>query len=700
MSRAATILAPILALAPSVWALEQARNEPTTIGVTAAEVSVDFVARDKKGRLVRDLRPEEVEVYEDGVRQEVELFRLVTTAPAEPPVPGLDDSPPSTAEARPEPPAVPPPSPEVEEDAVVALVFDRLGHESRRNAFEAAEEWVKLPAVAGRRVGVFRIDQGLEVLQDFTDDRATVRDALEDVLMSVPTAYSAARDRERMRSLRQELAVLDGRSLTQATTGSLSAEFAGGAMLPPQADRGQSSMAREMQARELTLQLAMLQATEALERDQQGLATTNALLALVNGLRTLPGRKAVVFFSEGLVLPERVLATMTTVVSEANRGGVSFYAADAAGLRVRSGAEEQRRELAGVVDLLGTARNDDVGAGSRAPMTRMMERNEDLLRFDPASGLGTLARDTGGFLIQDTNDIASGLRLVEEELGSYYLLSYAPANETWDGRYRRIEVKVRRRGVTVQARQGYFAVLTRTPTPVLEHEAPALASLERSPNAREIPLRVGALHFPDGFGESVVAVFADIPGGAPALLPDEEHEVLRQDFTVLALVRDESGRVVHKASRHYALSWPAASLEDVRRGRVLFERQAVLGPGRYTVEVVARDARGEKAGVGRTALEVPAVQEDRLRVSSLMVVGHAEPRATGEPGPLLYQGMQLYPNLGDPHRAGGGQPLAFLFSVRPGGRPLAEATVELLRDGTSVLESPVALPVPDASGQV
>ncbi len=69
---------------------------------------------------------------------------------------------------------------------------------------------------------------------------------------------------------------------------------------------------------------------------------------------------------------------------------------------------------------------DPTGRGSSAPMTTALERNEDVLRYDPASGLGSLARETGGFLIRDTNDISAGLRRVEEELGAYYLLSYAP----------------------------------------------------------------------------------------------------------------------------------------------------------------------------------------------------------------------------------------------------------------------------------
>ena len=96
----------------------------------------------------------------------------------------------------------------------------------------------------------------------------------------------------------------------------------------------------------------MLEAAEALERDQQGLATLNAILALVNGLKTAPGRKAIVFFSEGLVLPPRVAETLRTVVAEANRGGVTFYAADAAGLRTVSSASETRRDLASIAQVL------------------------------------------------------------------------------------------------------------------------------------------------------------------------------------------------------------------------------------------------------------------------------------------------------------------------------------------------------------
>ena len=48
------------------------------IRAVTQEVLLDVVVRDHKGRLIRDLRPEEIEVYDDGVRQKLTSFRLVT----------------------------------------------------------------------------------------------------------------------------------------------------------------------------------------------------------------------------------------------------------------------------------------------------------------------------------------------------------------------------------------------------------------------------------------------------------------------------------------------------------------------------------------------------------------------------------------------------------------------------------------------
>ncbi len=687
---------------PSSSQVLQSPGQPPVLSVTTAEVSVDFVVRDKKGRIVRDLRPGEIEVLEDGVRQEVGLFQLVSTAPqtTSPPPPPAASS--ATSPAAAGPPAstfAAPAAPDVEREAVVALVFDKLTPAARRTAHDAALEWLKLPAVAGRQVGVFRIDQRLDELQPFTDDRGPVMDALSEVVNSTPTVFRAAEDREKLRTLRQQLALLEGRVLSPGGPGSAAESGAG--LVVPEGPRSRSLALQEVSRRQMATEIAMLQAFETLERDQQGLTTTNALLALVNALRTLPGRKAVVFFSEGLALPDRVVATLASVISEANRGGVSFYAADAAGLRVRSAADETRREVSTMADAIGSATETDNTLGGQQSMTRLMERSGDALRLDPASGLGALARETGGFLIRDTNNIALGLRRVEEELGSYYLLSYAPRNEAWDGRYRRIEVRARRPGLTVQARRGYFAVRTPMPTPVLDHEAPVLARLEQAPQAADLPVRGLTLQFPGEAGDTTVALVAELPGAAPSLVPDKQGGTLNQDFTVLALVRDASGRVVHKASRRYALAWPKSKAAEVKSGRVLFEREAQLPPGRYSVETVVWDALARVSGVHRTSVNVAASDPTGgLRVGSLMVVGHAEPHATSEPGPLLYQGMQLYPSFGEAVHAGPARPLAFLFTLRAGRRPVRDGSVELIHGDSVVRRSGVPLPPSDETGLV
>ena len=665
------------------------------IEVQAAEVSVDFVVRDKRGRIVRDLVPGEVEVFEDGVRQDVGLFQLLATAaPAVAPAAPAEGSAAAGAPVTGAPsPAGAPARPEaLDADAVVALVFDRLGPDARTNATTAADAWLKLPAVAGRQVGVFRIDRGLEQLQEFTDDRAPVRDALDDVARALPTGYTGAGDRERLRGLRDRVHAIEGTGSWQSVPSALSAADDGSAVTSRTMNTRASVADLELERRIAATQIAMMEALQELERDQQGLATTNALLALVNGLRTMPGRKAVVLFSEGLVLPPRVQDTLDTVVSEANRGGVSFYAVDAVGLRTVSGADETRREIAGLVE-------DSLRGPGLAPMSKRLERNTDVLRYDPESGLGELARETGGFLVAGTNDIAAGLRRVEEELGAYYLLAYAPRNEDWDGRYRKIAVKVKRSGVSVQARGGYFAVRTKTPTPVLDYEAPALARLEKEPAASGLPLRARAVHFPAEDGESVVALVASLPGGAPSLAREKGSPDIFQDFTVLALVRDRRGRVVAKASRRYALAWPPSKADEVKSGRVLFEREARLAPGRYSVEVIALDAESGAAGVRRFPLDVPAAAEGP-RIGSFVAVALAEPQALADPGPLGYRGHLLFPYLDEPVSLASGKPIGFVLALRPGRRPVRGLALEVACGDATVLETNVTLPAPDATGLV
>lgn len=671
-----------------------------TVGVTAARVAVDLVVRDKSGRLVRDLIAADLAVLEDGAPQEILSLRRVDTIGGARPTaaPPAVTARPSSSEAPAAGAAVETPAADAGDNPLfLAFLFDRLTPQARRNAHDAAIEWLARPAPAGRYVGVFRIDQNLDTLSNFTADQAAATEAVRLILEGAPGTEQDRSDRERLRGLRQSILGLGGVGSPAGLTGSMPAEFAGqsvGSQDLASSVRGQWD--RSIAFFKLRSEIAMLEASEALERDQQGLTTINSILALVNGLRGAPGRKAVVFFSEGLMLPPRVAMALRALIAEANRGGITFYTADARGLRTVSAQDEARRELSAVVEEI---RQGERTAGTGGPpqpsrpMTKALERNEDILRLDPKSGLGALARETGGFLVSDTNDIARPLRPAEEDLASYYLLEYAPSNELWDGRYRRIEVKVRRKDVHVRSRQGYFAVRTPMPTPLLDYESPVLAAVEMAPRASDFPFAAAVVQVPDQEDECALSVLVQVAGDAPTVDVDAKEKRYHQEFTVLVLVRDEAGGVVRKMSRRFVGEGPIEKAAEARAGRMLVLRETWLPPGRYSVEAAVQDVASGRLGVQRTPLEV-APATGSMRVSSLVLVGHAAPRGEGPPEApsLVTQGMQLYPSAAGPVSAAGGRPLPFFLVASPApGRGALRATVELRQDDAVVLSAPAEL---------
>ena len=140
-------------------------SSPPTFRVDTGVVLLDVVVRDKKGRLVRDLRPEEVEVFEDGVRQQVTAFRFVETGrEAVAPAAGAP-----TAAPRPEPKQV----------TLVTLLFDQLGNEARTIARKAALDFLAADHRALLWISVFAVDRRMRLLQQFTMDRDEVRAAVE-----------------------------------------------------------------------------------------------------------------------------------------------------------------------------------------------------------------------------------------------------------------------------------------------------------------------------------------------------------------------------------------------------------------------------------------------------------------------------------------------------------------------------------------
>jgi len=393
------------------------------------------------------------------------------------------------------------------------------------------------------------------------------------------------------------------------------------------------------------------------------------------------------------------------VISAANRANVTIYAIDAAGLRTESTAAEAAREINSIVN--GRMRQQGRGVDTASgPYMKTLERNEDLLRLDPRSGLGSLADQTGGFLIHDTNDLASGLRRINDDMRGYYLITYVPKNNDYDGRFRHIDVKLSRTNLEPQTRKGYYAVEAVGNLPVLDYEAPALAAARKAKgNTDSTPFHAAALSYPTSERAGLALVVAESPLSAFAFTPSADKKTYATDFSIVALVKNSSDQVVQKLSQHYPLSGPLERQEAAKKGDVLFYRETQLTPGSYTVEVIAYDGATGKASVRTSRLDVPATDDSKPRLSSVAVLKRAERLSADEQKkdqPFHFGELLVYPNLGEALPKSAAKQLTFFFTAWPakGATAPLQMTLEILQNNRSLGQTSAALPAADAQGQI
>jgi VWFA-related protein len=186
--------------------------------------------------------------------------------------------------------------------------------------------------------------------------------------------------------------------------------------------------------------------------ENEGEAALAGLRSAIAGLAPLAGRKSILFFTEELPITSRLKPRFDAVIAEANRANVTIYPVDAAGLRLHSKEDETKNEVA----VAGGQANGIVPRPEGA-WTKDLEKQEQVLESRPTAVLGRLARETGGFMVDNTNDLGKGVALMQVERTMYYLLGYQPTNTAKDGKFRKVTVKVKRGKYTVRARPGYVA---------------------------------------------------------------------------------------------------------------------------------------------------------------------------------------------------------------------------------------------------
>jgi VWFA-related protein len=679
MQRRAALLIVVVALQTAASARTAPQQSPPraeSYSAGATAVLVDVVVRDRRGQPVLDLTAADFEIFEDAVRQKVGSFSVIERAggigikvgrrisgpPAAPnSVPGTSD----TADPAPH------------DRPTIAIVFDALRPEALALAQKAALSYLPKSGESDARVGVFASEPGLRVLQPYTDNLPLVRRAVSRVT-AVGTAKQEM-EAERKDALNQRIVELDALGV-----GRESAAFG------PEGDN--ATLSQAIVERQMTeLEMRMLRTFESLDRDQRGFGSADALLSVVQSLALLPGRKTIVYLSEGLPASPAMQARLESLVSAANRANVSVYTIDAAGLRAESTLADTRREIeaAGQERLRQSAVSRDSTDG---PITRIVERTEDLIRLDPQGGLQRLAADTGGFLIRDTNDLSSAFKRIDEDNRFHYLLTYSPTNAAFDGKFRTIQVKVKREGTQVFARKGYLAVRPST-VPFLSYEVAALRALSRGA-PKDFPVSAAGFVFPLVGGNATVPVVVQVKTHDLQFSEDREKGTYVGQTTVLVRITNAAGQNVHTLSQQYLLTGASKDIDAARQGQILFYRQPELKPGEYRLQTIVHDAVGDRASVRSSTISVPGRTAGRVPASTLILVRRVETVSAAERPtnlPFYYGDKLLYPNPGEPLVRGRDTELMFYFTFDRAPKEEPSASLELLYGDRSLASVPIEL---------
>ncbi len=530
-------------------------------------VNVDVYVTDKQGNRVTGLDKGDFVLYED--RRPVAITNFYAVEGGRPAVDAERDGAAGRDGAEPAPPPLPyvRDAEEVPSDQRLFLVVyvDNFNiHPANRNrVLQDIGYFLSTEVAPGDQVMLVSYDRSLKVRRPFTADPDIAARALED--LERLTGHAVTRDDERRRTLEQ---IGSTENASQA------------------------------------LAYARMHA-ESMQNDLK--FTVGALRELIDQLGGLPGRKAILYVSDGvpMVPGQDVFYAVNgkfgtsigitdsfhydasrdfdQLASAANANRVTFYTVDAAGLRLQSSF---------------AAENANPSLGLQVDST-YNNNHQSPLRY--------LADSTGGVAVVNTNRILPRMKPMAEDFGTYYSLGYSPAR-AGTGRYHDIKVEVKgRKDLVVRHRKGY-----RDKTIEAQMTDGTLSALRFGFRDNPLGVRVS-------FGEAqrkdgryyVVPVQVEVPIGELVLVPRERSHEARMRLYLAAL--DEQGDTSPVQQVPVPISVPLDEVEHARGQHYRYTVNLLMRPGLHHVSVGVRDEVASRESFVVESLQVGTPLPERAK---------------------------------------------------------------------------------------
>jgi VWFA-related protein len=552
----------------------QERDDVDVVKITTNLVQVDAVVTDRNGKHITDLRPEELEMFEDGKPQTISDFSYIRIS-------GHAETVATTKKPNTPTPVPGPPSRPLRREQVqrtIALIIDDLtmSFDGVRFTKEALKKFLDEQLQPNDLVAIIRTAGGSGSLQTFTSDKRQLYMAVEK-LKWVPRIGNSA---QAFANIRQETANIPERNMLDDTN--------------------------------------ELDDLNQMRKDLFAVGTLGALNYVINGLSEMPGRKSIILFSDGFQIfsrsepagNSRLMESLQVLLDHANRASVVINTMDVRGLVT-----------------FGLTAVDNTWNMSQEEIQRRLEQRRANF-FETQNGLNYLAVQTGGLAVRNTNDLSGGVKRVMDDQAGYYLIGYRPDDTIFDpvkGRtkFHHLTLKVKRSGkYNVRMRTGFYGVTDENLKAAKETPQQQLIGAVLSPfGSSGVQVRLTSIFDNDPAQGSVLRSFLYVNANDLTFTKeaDGSHKAV---FDLIAVTFGEDGKLVDQSANQHTINLTEATFQRVAKHGFTYNAVVpVKKPGAYQFRTALRDVPSNRVGSAGQFVQVPDINKDRLTTSGLLIKG-------------------------------------------------------------------------------
>ncbi len=613
-----TFLVAVLALllAASVFAQTKPQQKPPEDEILRIEtelVQIEITVTDKQGKVIKDLKQSDFELKADGKPQEIGYFSVGTSV-----TPARWITTETVKKNKETTPAEP--TREVRAGRYIVLAIDdlHLSFSSLNYTRKALVKFVDQQMAGGDQVALITTSGQLGMFQQFTSDRDILKRAIERLSLRERKVFTST-DVPRITPYQAEL--IDDNRDPDALTVAVNEIMA----QQPGTTRQSAIQQAQMKARSIVA-----------ENTSITKSTLGTLESIIRSLRELPGRKSLVMMSDGFLLGGSNQGDsdgLRRITDAATRSGLVIYAIDARGL----------------VAMPGTMDASQPGFGMEIPPGARQRIESSSIEAE-RDGLNALSRDTGGFPVFNNNDLSLGLQKIVQDTETYYLLGFEPAVSYRDGRFRKLEVKVRNHPeYKVRSSKGYYAPDDKAVSKAAEKEIKEEAKLEqeRVKNPEKvakketaaavermngalgslfplggIPIEISTDFIDTGKGEGYVALVGHLD--VSKIRFEKVNDRFQATVELVGMIFDEKGKSVDTFSQNVGLNLRQATYEKILKSGFLFNRRVKLAPGFYQVRIAAVKEKPRQQGSAASWVEISDLSKKQLTLSSIFIATEKE----------------------------------------------------------------------------